>query len=283
MLVGLVAALGAALLFGWAAVDQARAVRAMPGHENRLGSFVAAGLRDPLLLLVVAAYLGGFVLHAVSIWLLPLYLAQAAISLSMPCTAVLSARRLHEPLGLARWVAVVAVTGGIVLLALGAGEPGEVVTRWPFALSMVGLLVAVLAAGAVVRHRPTLLGAVAGLGYAGSALAVRGVGAELSAPVVVSALTVPALGLVAFWLYSLALARTPVAGLVLSVAGAQIVTQPVGPARVGIARRGDEVRNGWAGAVVAGLVLSVAGAVALSSGASAPAGVLGATGADDPA
>ena len=46
---------------------------------------------------------------------------------------------------------------------------------------------------------------------------------------------------------------------------------------------GDEVRNGWAGAVVAGLVLSVAGAVALSSGASAPAGVLGATGADDPA
>ena len=279
MLVGLVAALGAALLFGWAAVDQARAVRAMPGHENRLGSFVAAGLRDPLLLLVVAAYLGGFVLHAVSIWLLPLYLAQAAISLSMPCTAVLSAHRLHEPLGLARWVAVVAVTGGIVLLALGAGEPGEVVTRWPFALSMVGLLVAVLAAGAVVRHRPTLLGAVAGLGYAGSALAVRGVGAELSAPVVVSALTVPALGLVAFWLYSLPLARTTVA----PATGALIVTQTFVPALVGIALLGDEVRNGWVGAVVAGLVLSVAGAVALSSGASAPAGVLGATGADDPA
>ena len=227
----------------------------------------------------MAAYLGGFVLHAVSIWLLPLYLAQAAISLSMPCTAVLSAHRLHEPLGLARWVAVVAVTGGIVLLALGAGEPGEVVTRWPFALSMVGLLVAVLAAGAVVRHRPTLLGAVAGLGYAGSALAVRGVGAELSAPVVVSALTVPALGLVAFWLYSLALARTTVA----PATGALIVTQTFVPALVGIALLGDEVRNGWVGAVVAGLVLSVAGAVALSSGASAPAGVLGATGADDPA
>ena len=279
MLVGLVAALGAALLFGWAAVDQARAVRAMPGHENRLGSFVAAGLRDPLLLLVVAAYLGGFVLHAVSIWLLPLYLAQATISLSMPCTAVLSAHRLHEPLGLARWVAVVAVTGGIVLLALGAGEPGEVVTRWPFALSMVGLLVAVLAAGAVVRRRPTLLGAVAGLGYAGSALAVRGVGPELSAPVVVSALTVPALGLVAFWLYSLALARTTVA----PATGALIVTQTFVPALVGIALLGDEVRDGWAGAVVAGLVLSVAGAVALSSRASAPASVLGAAGADDPA
>ena len=44
-----------------------------------------------------------------------------------------------------------------------------------------------------------------------------------------------------------------------------------------------QVRDGWASAVVAGLVLSVAGAVALSSGASAPAGVLGAAGADDPA
>ena len=279
MLVGLVAALVAALLFGWAAVDQARAVRAMPGHENRLGSFVAAGVRDPLLLLVVAAYLAGFVLHAVSIWLLPLYLAQAAISLSMPCTAVLSAHQLHEPLGLARWVAVAAVTGGIVLLALGAGEPGEVVTHWPFALAMVGVLAAVLAAGAAVRHRPVLLGAVAGCGYAGSALAVRGVGAELTGPVVVSALTVPALGLVAFWLYSVALARTTVA----PATGALIVTQTFVPALVGIALLGDEVRSGWAGAVLAGLVLSVVGAVALSGAAPVAATVPGAAGADDPA
>ena len=42
----------------------------------------------PLILLVVAAYLAGFVLHAVAIWLLPLYLAQAAIALSLPVTAV---------------------------------------------------------------------------------------------------------------------------------------------------------------------------------------------------
>ena len=34
------------------------------------------------------AYLAGFVLHAVAIWLLPLYLAQAAIAMSLPVTAV---------------------------------------------------------------------------------------------------------------------------------------------------------------------------------------------------
>ena len=40
-----------------------------------------------MLLVVVAAYLVGFVLHAVAIWLLPLYLAQAAVAMSLPVTA----------------------------------------------------------------------------------------------------------------------------------------------------------------------------------------------------
>lgn len=261
MVVGLAAALGAAALFGWAAVVQARAVRAMPGTEERLASFVRAGVRDPLILLVVGAYLAGFVLHAVSIWLLPLYLAQAAISLSMPVTAVLSAQRLHEPLGPARWSAVVAVTVGIALLAAGAGAPGAVTTSWGFALSVLVGLAAVTVAGFAARGRAALLGALAGCGYAGSALAVRGIGAELSGPVVVAALAVPALGLVAFWHYSLALARTGVA----AATGALIVLQTFVPAAVGVALLGDEVRGGWWPAVAVGLVLGVVGAVALSA------------------
>ena len=261
MVVGLAAALGAAALFGWAAVVQARAVRAMPGTEERLGSFVAAGVRDPLMLVVVGAYLAGFLLHAVSIWLLPLYLAQAAISLSMPVTALLSALHLHEPLGPARWTAVGAVTLGIALLAMGAGEPGPVTTSWAFAGAVVLGLVLVTVAGFAARGHAALLGALAGCGYAGSALAVRGVGAELSGPVVVAALAVPALGLVAFWLYSLALSRTGVA----AATGALIVLQTFVPAAVGIAFLGDGVRDGWWPAVAAGLVLAVAGAVALTS------------------
>ena len=133
MVVGLAAGLAAAGLFGWAAVVQARAVRAMAEAAERLGSFVRAGVRDPLILLVVGAYLAGFALHAVAIWLLPLYLAQAAISLSMPSTAVLSVRQLHEPLGPSRWTAVGAVTLGIALLALGAAPPARSppTGRWP--------------------------------------------------------------------------------------------------------------------------------------------------------
>ena len=41
-------------------------------------------LRDGRMMLVVAAYLVGFVLHAVAIWLLPLYLAQALVAMSLP-------------------------------------------------------------------------------------------------------------------------------------------------------------------------------------------------------
>ena len=260
MPVGLLAALGAAGLFGWAAVAQARASRAMDGTDARLTSFVRAGVRDRLMLLVVAAYLAGFVLHAVAIWLLPLYLAQAAIALSMPCTAVLSALHLHEPLGPGRWTAVGAVTAGIVLLALAAGPPGAVTTTWRFALLVASAVVACTLAGLAVREHPALLGAVAGCGYAGSALAVRGIGAEVSGPVVVAALSVPALGLVAFWLYSMALARTGVT----AATAALIVMQTFVPAVVGIAFLGDEVRDGWWPAIAAGLLLSVAGAVALS-------------------
>ena len=50
--------------------------------------FVARSVRDPRTMLVVAAYLVGFVLHAVAIWLLPLYLAQATVAMSLPVTAL---------------------------------------------------------------------------------------------------------------------------------------------------------------------------------------------------
>ncbi len=95
MVLGLVAGIAAAVLFGTAAVLQAHAVRQLPHGLRSLRGFVADAVRHPLILVVVAAYLGGFVLHAVAIWLLPLYLAQASIALSLPISA-LAARRVSE-------------------------------------------------------------------------------------------------------------------------------------------------------------------------------------------
>lgn len=268
-MIGFAAGLLAAALFGVAAVVQAHAVRRHDTRPTRLVAFVAHAARDPLMILVVLAYLGGFVLHAVAIWLLPLYLAQTLISLSLPITA-LASRRVAEVLSPADWAGVAAVTLGLVLLSLGAGEAGAVVTGWTFAVP-VALGVLVLTAAALVgRHwSGAALGTLAGLGYAGSAIAVRGVGLPLEAAVVLAAIAVPAYGVVSFWLYSLGLHSSAVT----STTAPLIVGQTLVPAIVGVAVLGDGVREGWGVAVALGLVVATLGAVWVSrSPASAATG-----------
>ena len=257
---GLTAAVLAATLFGVAAVLQAHGVRTEKAPIDSLREFVDAAVRNRTIMLVVAAYLAGFVLHAVSIWYLPLYLAQAAVALSLPITA-LSAARLRERLGLADWAAVGAVVVGLVLVSLGAGAPGAgrsspvfAATLWAAVavLALLGFSGRLVSAGA--------LGTVAGLGYAGSAIAVRGVTWPLDVPVVAAALAVPVFGLLAFWLYSLALNKAAVA----SSSAPLVVGQTLVPALVGLWLLGDSVRDGWVAAVVLGMTLAVAGAVLLS-------------------
>jgi len=222
-----------------------------------------ASERGPLTYLfrvVVIAYLGGFVLHAVSIYLVPLYLAQVLISLSLPITA-LASRRVQEELAPADWAGVLAVTAGLVLVALGAGEPGEVVTTWTFTLPLAAGVIALALAGLVGSGwAGPVLGSLAGLGYAGSALAVRGVGLPLEAAVVIAALAVPLFGLLSFWLYSLGMHDAAVTGTTAPL----IVGQTVVPALLGVWLLGDQVRDGWTASVVVGLTLAVVGAVAVS-------------------
>lgn len=257
---GLTAGLLSATVFGVAAVVQAQTVRRFEDTPDRLWSFVARSLRDWRMMAVVASYLVGFVLHAVAIWYLPLYLAQAMVAMSLPVSA-LASHRVEHALDRAGWVGVGLVTLGLVLLSLGAGDPGSVITTTTFVALLwagVGLLVVASMTG---RHLPgPLLGLVAGLGYAGSAISVRGVGTPVEAGVVVAALAVPSFSLVAFWLYSLGMHGAAVP----STTAALIVAQTFVPAAVGVALLGDEVRDGWWPAVTLGLALSMAGAILLA-------------------
>ncbi|MCW2797517.1 hypothetical protein [Nocardioides sp.] len=258
--VGLAAALLAAAVFGAAAVAQAHAVRRFDAAHTTLLQFVARSLHDTTTVLVVVAYGVGFALHAVAIWLLPLYLAQAAIALSLPVTA-LASTRIESALTRAQGYAVALVTLGLVLLAAGSGPAGSVVTRGPFP-AWLWLGVVALLGASLGRRRwgGATLGTLAGVGYAGSAIAVRGVGSPVDVAVVAAALSVPAYGLVAFWLYSLGLHATAVS----SATAPLIVLQTFGPALVGVLLLDDGVRPGWAPAIVAGLALSTLGAVWLS-------------------
>lgn len=260
MILGLVCALGSAALFGVAVVVQAHAMRGLPEGDLGLLGFVQAAVRSWLLLAVVATYLVGFVLHAVALLLLPLYLAQASISLSLPITAIVSAVALHEQLDLGRWVAITGVIAGLVLVAAGAGTVEH--TASTSALVGVGaiwLLVLAFGARMSLTGSAGLIGAWSGLGYAGSAVTTRGL--DLGAPLfsLLALVIVSALGLVAFWLYSVALGRTDVA----SSTAPLIVMQTCIPAVVGVVAFGDTVRSGWTVAVVAGIALSIAGAIHL--------------------
>lgn len=260
MLIGLLAGIASAVLFGAAAVAQASAVRAQGGQPASFVWFVTNAWRQPLLLGVLAAYLGGFVLHAVAIWFTPLYLAQATVSLSLPITAWVAVRRLGERLGPAGWSAVASIAAGLVLLAISAGAAGETVRSASF---VAGLWAGVVLIGLVgwrgLAASPGIAATVAGFGYAGSALAVRGVDAY-DALSLLSALTVPAFGLIAFWLYSLALDRSRAA----SASGSVIVYQTLVPSVVGVLWLGDQIREGFALGVVGGLVLAVGGSFVLS-------------------
>jgi drug/metabolite transporter (DMT)-like permease len=258
-LLGVALGLMSAAVFGIAAVVQAKAVRGFESSPDNLWGFVARSVRDGRTMLVVAAYLVGFVLHAAAIWLLPLYLAQALVAMSLPVTAVAS-HRVEDQLHRSGWVAVAVVTMGLVLLSLGAGSAGEIVTTTRFVV-LLWIGVAALAVTSVLGRRLAgpVLGLLAGLGYAGSAISVRGIGTPIDTAVVAAALAVPVFGLVAFWLYSLGMHRAAVPATTASL----IVAQTFVPAAVGVAVLGDGVRAGWWPAVVVGLVLSTAGAVAL--------------------
>jgi drug/metabolite transporter (DMT)-like permease len=256
---GVALGLLSAVVFGVAAVLQAQAVRGFETSPDGLWGFVARSVRDVRTMLVVAAYLVGFVLHAGAIWLLPLYLAQALVAMSLPVTA-LTSHRVEDRLHRSGWLAVGVVTLGLVLLSLGAGDPGEVQTNLRFAVALWIGVAALAAASTFGRHlRGPVLGMLAGLGYAGSAISVRGIGTPVDTAVVVAALAVPAFGLVAFWLYSLGMDRAAVP----STTAALIVAQTFVPAAVGVALLGDGVREGWWPAVVLGLLLSTGGAAVL--------------------
>jgi hypothetical protein len=121
---------------------------------------------------------------------------------------------------------------------------------------------AVLALGSLLGSRlgGAGLGALAGLGYAGSAIAVRGVTAPVDAGIVLAALAVPSLSLVAFWLYS----RGMHGGAISATSAALIVGQTFVPALLGVALLGDEVRDGWWWSIALGLACSTVGAVRLT-------------------
>jgi drug/metabolite transporter (DMT)-like permease len=270
VVLGLGAALGAAVLFGVAAILQAIGSRKVPtGSEldpRNLVHFVGALIRQPAFLGALALNLTGFGLHFVALRLLPLYLAQAGIAASLVVTALLATRVIGDRLSAVEWTAVGAVCVGLGLLAVSAGDAGDSAKHQALSVGLIVGLVVIAVSGLVAsrsRHAiaTAVLGVLAGLGFAGVAISARllqdgSVGELLRGP---TTYTLPVSGGLAFLLYSLALQR----GTVTVATAPMITLQTATPAAVGVLLLGDAVREGWYAAAVGGFVVTAIGALIL--------------------
>jgi drug/metabolite transporter (DMT)-like permease len=252
MVIGLGAALLAAVVFGVAGVVQAIAAR-----RHGLVSWMMVG--------VGVTYLLGWGLHLVAIAYVPLYVAQVGIALALVVTAVLAATVVGEPLALRHWIAIATMVVGLVLVVLAAGPVGSTHfeterTLMLYAGAAVTLVLGLLAARWYGPASGVVLGALSGIAYGGSPISTRAlVDPHLDAETIVPALTVVAYGLLGFWLCSLALRRAAVT----AVNAPLILLETLIPAVIGIAVFDDRVRSGWWPVAVLGFALSTAGALVL--------------------
>jgi hypothetical protein len=253
MVIGLGAALLAAVLFGLGAVMQAVAARR--------GRLVSA-----LMGLVVLVYIAGWALHLVSIAMVPLYVAQVGVSASLAVTAVAAATVVGEPLAVRHRVAIGVLVGGLSLLAVTAGPVGDhrfdevqVVALYT-ALGLL-LVLGLLAFRLEGQRGGVLLGCLGGLAYAGSPVATRSlVDFRWDWLSIAPAVSIGLYGLLGFWLYSIALRRASV----VAASAPLVLLQTAVPAVVGVLALGDAFRAGWWPVAVLGFAVSTAGAIALS-------------------
>ena len=267
MLLGLCAALGAAVLFGVGSVVQAVAVRRLRSLEGLTVRLVVDLVSEPVFLGALALNLCGFGFHLVALRTLPLFLAQSGIAASLVVTALLAVRLFHDHLGPSDWTAVAAVVAGLALLAAASGDVGDEHASTAFTVGLVAAIgsiaiVGFWAARADGALATAALGLLAGFGFAGVSISARILPSLTPADLVVSAPTYTLLlsGGLAFLLYSLALQR----GSVTGATAPMIVSQTVTPALVGVVLLDDGVRSGWLPVALAAFVITSSGAVALA-------------------
>lgn len=273
-MIGLACAVAAMLCYGVGSVLQAVAAR-----RTTVGSTLDPRLllrlgKSWLYLLGVALDGVGFVLTLAAVRTAPLFLVQAVVAGFLGVAAVLGALVFRTPLHRLDRAALLAVTAGLVLLALAAApeRTGRPVAWLSWAVLLVTAALVPLAM--VIGRRAGGwgvggLGAVAGLAFGATSVGARvvttGTGSGTMALVVHLALQ-PATwaivlgGVVGQLAYATALQR----GSLTRATAPLVVAETVVPALVGVALLSDRPRAGWTELAVLGFVLAVGGAVSLA-------------------
>jgi drug/metabolite transporter (DMT)-like permease len=268
MILGLAAALAAAVSYGFGSILQSMAASGSTATEHLDLILIARLVGQWRYLCGLALDLVGFVAAVVALRALPLFVVQAAVASSVGVTALAAWAFLHAPLARLERRALAGLVVGLVLLAL-AGRP-EHAASLPApgpALLLAGAAVLAVLSLVPVRasneHAAAMFAAEAGVAFGAVGIAAR----AFSAPAHwTRALLDPLLwAIVAYGLLATVLfARGLQRGKVTVVAGVTFAVETILPAIVGIAWLGDRARAGMAPVAAIGFVLTVAASITLA-------------------
>ncbi len=273
MLVSLIAAIVAAVLYGVASVMQAIAVRAA---SNKPAADASGGV-DPHLMVrmlhqwrfVASICLDalGFVAQLIALQRLPLFAVQAFVASNLAVTAVVASWVIGVTLSWREWAAVIGVVAGVGMLGASAGAEGAAQVGAVFKLALIvaiaGLAIVGLAAAKLNEpFRTTALGMTAGFGYGILSIAARVLTgfSPLELARDPAAYAVAAAGIISFMFYATALES----GSVTVATAAVVLSETIPPAVIGVVFLGDQTRPGLAVVAWAGFFIAVASAVMLA-------------------
>ncbi|NDZ97311.1 hypothetical protein G3I13_18410 [Streptomyces sp. SID6673] len=288
MIIGIVAAVVAALGYGTASVLQARGAQSVADPTtgaDESGQSHAPSLRSTVAAMLTVSFLAGlvfdgigFIGNLVAAREIPLFLAQTIVSANLVVTAILATVILHVRLRTRDQIAIAVVIVALVVLALASVDEGHghdgAWLHWTVLILGIVLIVGGQAIVIVMGARIAVVaGLLGGVVFGLMAVAVRivhgiepfSVGDLLTDP---AAYAIVVCGVGGFYLFTVALQT----GSVNGAAAALVVGETVVPGAVGIALLGDTTRAGWGPVAVIAFVAAVAGAVTVASSPAVPQG-----------
>jgi len=244
---------------------------------RRAGAFGGSSLdlvglrRQPIYFLGIVVDMMAFVLAAIALHRLPLFLVQSILAFSVGITATIAAV-MGTRLAAAGWVFLMLGAAGLVMLGVSA-HPGEARTlpmewRW----MLLGMAVPVAATAIVVARRnrawtAPVLAFCAGVGFSVVSISARTlVVPDPTWKVVLepSLWAITANALAAAIAFALALQKGGATG----ATAVMFTTNTALSSLIGLVYLDDRVRTGFTGVAIAGFVLAVVGAIATAHYAS---------------
>lgn len=270
----IIAALGAALLYGLGSVLQQRSAALVGAEQSLKVSLVARLARRPQWLGGIACDLGGYALQFVALALGELVLVQPVLVSSLLFALPLGAAMNHRGLTGREWAGALLVVGGLSSF-LVAASPAPGVARasaaaWavtlPATLVPAGVLVA-LASKSSGGARAALLGAAAGISYGLTASLTKGVAGAFDGGLVQGFISWELYVLVVVGLATLVVGQSAFQAGPLSASLPVVsVAEPVVGILIGAFAYGEALAAGWAARAfeVLGLAAMAGGIVLLT-------------------